>query len=178
MRTPFKLFRENEKNTSFAPVIPITQRYGQHIFINNDGQIYNHLEPLRQNRFLLHFPEYFNIPNTLVKSVNRPRCTFEPSNINGFNIMNPRWDDIKVTFFDTVNPSIQRALYDIIDNQNINNSQMIFKLESLDPLGTVVNEWEINGFISEMNFGDLDYSSDLMTEVSLTITVNSCFLKY
>lgn len=172
MRSNFKLYRKDEKVKSLSPVISMTQRDGRNRYVDTHFHTTDHFELLRQNRFILIFPQELNIPNTLVKSTSRPTCRFE---INA-NDRIASWDDIKVTFYDPIVPSIQQTLHDIIHNEVLRQHRMFFKLQSLDPIGTVVNEWSIFGFISEMNFGQLDYTSDLDTEVSLTIVVNNAVL--
>jgi len=53
------------------------------------------------------------------------------------------------------------------------------QLKLLDPVGTVVELWDIKGaFITDAQFGDLDYGSEDPTEVSLTLRFDNCVLQY
>lgn len=127
-------------------------------------------EPMRQNRFLITFPENFGIPPSyLVRSASRLSCSIN----NG--VM--RWDDMEIKFADPINPSIQHIFFDMIRDHTIVNV-MDIKIQMLDPVGSIVSEWVVNGFISEVNFGEVDYSNDSITEVGITIVVNHAILNY
>ena len=53
------------------------------------------------------------------------------------------------------------------------------QLKMLDPVGTVVELWDMKGcFITAANFNDLDYSADDAVEISLTIRFDNCILQY
>jgi hypothetical protein len=54
------------------------------------------------------------------------------------------------------------------------------QLKLLDPVGTVVELWDIKGcFITDANFGNLDYSDDSgLMDISLTIRFDNCVLQY
>jgi len=49
----------------------------------------------------------------------------------------------------------------------------------LDPVGTVVELWDIKGaFITDANFNDLSYDGSDMTEIALTLRFDNCVLQY
>ena len=49
----------------------------------------------------------------------------------------------------------------------------------LDPVGTVVELWDIKGaFLTNATFGDLDYTTEEPTDISLTIRFDNCVLQY
>jgi hypothetical protein len=53
------------------------------------------------------------------------------------------------------------------------------QLKLLDPVGTVVELWDIKGaFLTAASFGDLDYSASDPTEISLTLRYDNCVLQY
>jgi hypothetical protein len=53
------------------------------------------------------------------------------------------------------------------------------QLKLLDPVGTVVELWDIKGaFLTNATFGDLDYSGEEPTEISLTMRFDNCVLQY
>lgn len=53
------------------------------------------------------------------------------------------------------------------------------QLKMLDPVGTVVELWDIKGaFITEANFGDLTYEGSNLAEISLTLRFDNCVLQY
>ena len=52
-------------------------------------------------------------------------------------------------------------------------------LKLLDPVGTVVEFWDIKGaFLTSIDFGGLDYSADDPTEISLSMRFDNCVLQY
>jgi hypothetical protein len=126
-------------------------------------------EPMRQNRFLVNFPEIFNISPYLVRMTSRPAATFN----NGL----VTWDDIQFTLYDPISPSTSQRIYELIGGQIFYNP-LVIKLEMLDPVGIVVSDWSIWGVINSVNFGDLDYSSDELADVTLNMSVSNVILNY
>ena len=53
------------------------------------------------------------------------------------------------------------------------------QLKLLDPVGTVVELWDIKGaFITEANFGEVTYEDGGPTEISLTLRFDNCVLQF
>ena len=53
------------------------------------------------------------------------------------------------------------------------------QLKMLDPIGTVVELWDIKGaFLTGADFGSLDYGSSEASEISVTIRFDNCVLQY
>ena len=53
------------------------------------------------------------------------------------------------------------------------------QLKMLDPIGTVVELWDIKGAqITSANFADLDYGAEEAVEIQLTIQADNCILQY
>lgn len=53
------------------------------------------------------------------------------------------------------------------------------QLKMLDPVGTVVELWDIKGaFITECNFGELTYEDGGLAEISLTIRFDNAVLQF
>jgi len=53
------------------------------------------------------------------------------------------------------------------------------QLKMLDPIGTVVELWDMKGCILQSaNFGDVDYGSDDITSISLTIQYDNAVLQF
>ena len=53
------------------------------------------------------------------------------------------------------------------------------QLKMLDPIGTVVELWDIKGaFLTNATFGDLDYGANDPSDISLTIRFDNCVLQY
>jgi len=169
MRTPFKLYREDEK--TLAPVINIGTSFrppGVFLVERDINFTPNNFESLKQNRFLMIFPSEFNIPEYFVKNLTRPSCQINNGMI--------RWDDVVVTFHDPISPSLQKRFYQIMTNLTSNNHH--FQIKMLDNTHNVVSEWSFYGSISRLDSGSLSYDSHYSTELKLTIMVNSAELLY
>jgi hypothetical protein len=53
------------------------------------------------------------------------------------------------------------------------------QLKMLDPVGTVVELWDIKGaFCTEVNFGEVTYEDGGPMEISLTIRFDNCVLQF
>ena len=53
------------------------------------------------------------------------------------------------------------------------------QLKLLDPIGTVIELWDIKGaFITEANFGELTYEDAAPAELSLTLRFDNAVLQY
>lgn len=127
-------------------------------------------EPMRRNRFLVTFPESFNISPYFVHQVNRPSMRM---NFNGLH----EWDDIEITLHDPIAPSLSQNIFELM-NSDVIHQPMTFLIQMLDPVGTVVSEWSIWGRVSEINYGMLDYSDDSLSEIKMTISVSNAILNY
>ena len=49
----------------------------------------------------------------------------------------------------------------------------------MDPVGVTVEQWDIKGaYITDADFGGLDYASGEPVEISLTVRPDECILRY
>lgn len=129
----------------------------------------------KNNRFIVEFPEEFNMPAYFVKSINRP--TFYINDNENW------WGHIKIEFYDPIGPSMSQSLYKLISKymQKINNEDHLFEINvmMLDPTNEIVETWNIKvKNIFEMNFGDLDMENNDPTILSMTIEPKSCSLVF
>jgi hypothetical protein len=52
-------------------------------------------------------------------------------------------------------------------------------LELLDPTGVVVEKWLLEGcFLTDLNFGDLDYNRDDLANIACSLRMDRCILIY
>jgi len=128
-------------------------------------------EPKRNNRFLVEFPEQFNIEYWAVQKINKPKYT------DGV------WEDIKIEFIDPIGPSTSQSLFGIVNFLKTNNSndKKLFdvKIKSLDPTGVEVEEWVVEvEKVLTINFGELDYADDKIQQPYLILKPLNCILKY
>ena len=128
-------------------------------------------EPKRNNRFLVEFPEQFNVHQLSIQKINKPKFT------------DGKWENIKVEFIDLIAPSTSQSLFKIVEflKINVNDSKILFniKIKSLDPTGVGVEEWVIDvEKVLTINFGELDYGDDKIQQPYLILKPLNCVLNY
>ena len=97
------------------------------------------------------------------------------------------WQDVNLTLVDPVEPDMAATLSDIIvaggyspptDSQDFTSMSKAKAssalgsviITQLDSDGAMLEEWTLwNAFITEIKYGDLEYGSDDLTELSLTL---------
>ena len=129
------------------------------------------IEPKKVNRFIVDFPEKFEIEPWTVQKIDKP------------NFTENKWENIRVDFIDPIGPSASKGLYKIIkfleENKNSNNKMFDIFIKSLDPTGVVVEEWVVSvQDVLTINFGKLDYGNDDIQKPFLILQPLNCFLNY
>mgnify|MGYP003128617576 CR=1 FL=1 len=148
------------------------------------------VEPKRQFRFLVSNSSDDEAVWYWAKSVTKP--SFEISTTEHLLVNHKfkypstlTWNDITMTIVDTGDKTsgllgvIRDTGYDYPTDfqgtEGISKDQFVeyldeFRIQQLDAEGGVVENWELKGaFIKSLNFGDLDYESDALVTVQLTI---------
>ena len=152
----------------------------------------NKFEPKRNNRFVLAIE---GIDSFLVKTSGRPSWEIGSTEIPFMNsyrrIANARgkWSGISVTLYDPIAPSGAQQVMEWIRTHHESVSgrggyadfyKRDIQIKILDPVGTVVELWDIKGaFLTNVSFGDLSYDDDgTPNEVSLDIEIDNCILQF
>lgn len=150
-------------------------------------------EPLRQNRWLLRFPADLGIQEWWCKTAHRPHIKQEGKAIPFLNtetyvVGRYTWESIQVTLRDPIGPSASQAIMEWVrlHSESVTGRQGYaagykrdVELEMLDPTGVVVSKWILkNAFITDADFGNLDYSSDELSEITITIQMDYAILAY
>ena len=150
-------------------------------------------EPLRKNRWLMRFPADLGIQEWWLKSAKRPSIKQTDVSIDFLNTKTHvlgryEWENIQVIFRDTIGPSTSQALMEWVrlESESATGRQGYaagykrdVELEMLDPTGVVVSKWILkNAFLTDVSFGDLDYSSDDVMEINATIVYDYAILAY
>jgi len=133
-------------------------------------------EPKRNNRFIVILPPEFGIESYFIQKINRPKISFTQNKYE--------WANIELELFDVIGPSTTKAIYKIIDfcqeHKNLNvkeNFLFSLSIQSLDPVGCVVEEWVIDiKEILNIDFGDCDYSNDDVQKIKILIKPYNCEL--
>lgn len=158
--------------------------------LDTNDILFSEFEPKVKNRFIMYVD---GIPSFMVKSVTSPSFTDEEivlDHINSYRKVRGkrRWNNMTLSLYDPVTPSGAQAVmewarlsYESVTGR-AGYSDMYKKrvtLNILGPVGDIVGEWVIMGaFITEANFGDYDWSSPDVVEISLTLGMDYCVLNY
>ena len=150
----------------------------------------NKFEPKREYRWILACE---GIDAFLVKTTKRPSFSITPSKIqfiNSYRNIAGKLDmgDFSLTLHDPIAPSGAQQVMEWIRTHYESVSgragyadfyKRDLQLKMLDPIGTVVELWDIKGaIISNASFGSLSYTGDDIMKISLTLEVDNCILQF
>jgi len=150
----------------------------------------NKFEPKRKNRWVFAIE---GIDAFILKTAARPSFTINEQEINFINAKRyvagkMAFDTMSVTLHDPIAPSGAQQVMEWIRTHYESVSgragyadfyKRDCQLKMLDPVGTVVELWDIKGaFLTNANFGDLSYDGEEPADISLTIRFDNCVLQY
>lgn len=150
----------------------------------------NKFEPKRKNRWVLMIE---GIDAFIIKTTARPQVTTEAVEVPFINSRRylaglTKFGTMAVTLHDPIAPSgAQQVMewirlhYESVSGRSgyADFYKRDIQLKLLDPVGTVVELWDIKGaLITEANFGELDYSAGDLQEISLTIQADNYVLQF
>jgi hypothetical protein len=151
----------------------------------------NKFEPKRKFRWVLMLE---GIDAFLVKSTNRPSFTIAEETLNFINSKRYiagrlTFSTISMVLHDPIAPSGAQQVMEWIRTHAESVSgragyadfyKRDLQLKLLDPIGTVVELWDMKGcFLTSADYGSLDYSDDSANmDINLTIRFDNCVLQY
>ena len=150
-------------------------------------------EPLRKNRFLIRFPSDLGVQEWWVESASRPTITQGETEIQFLNtsswvVGRYTWDTINITLRDPIGPSASQAVMEWVrlHSESVTGRQGYaagykrdVELEMLDPTGVTVQKWILkNAWISDCDFGSLQYSDDSLADITATLVIDYAILCY
>ena len=155
-----------------------------------DKMFYTNFEPKMKNRYVM---EIDNIPSYLVKAMNRPTVQFETISLDHINVKRKLqgkadWQDLTITLYDPIVPSAAQKVMDWIrlGHESITGRRgyadfykkdITFYL--LGPVGDKIEQWTLKGaFIQQANFGELDFSSNEVATIELTLSYDYAILEF
>jgi len=150
----------------------------------------NKFEPKRKFRWVFSIE---GIDAFLIKTAARPNVTISEQEIQFINSRRylagkANFDAITVVMYDPIAPSGAQQVMEWVRTHYESVSgragyadfyKRDCQLKMLDPVGTVVELWDLKGcFLTNAQFGELDYGTEDPTEISLTIRFDNCVLQY
>ena len=150
----------------------------------------NKFEPKRSYRWILAIE---GIDSFLVSQTKRPSFSIGEKKldfINSYRYVAGKLDmgNMTVTLHDPIAPSGAQQVMEWIRTHYESVSgragyadfyKRDIQLKMLDPVGTVVELWDIKGAqITQADFGSLDYAQDNLMTVSLTLRFDNCVLQF
>lgn len=151
----------------------------------------NKFEPKRKFRWVFAIE---GIDSFLIKTAARPQMTTEEIALPFINSTRylagrTQFGEMSLTLYDAIAPSGAQQVMEWVRTHFESVSgragyadfyKRDIQLKMLDPVGTVVELWDIKGaFIKTANFGDgLDYNTNDAVEISLSLRYDNCVLQY
>jgi len=130
----------------------------------------NQFEPKTASRYIVKFPERFNISEYVIKEVSNIQCIIGQHG-------EIEWQDIRFDLYDPICPSTSQAMHYLLDH-NDNNKPMKVVIDILDPIGEIIEKKEIIGYIQMIDFGALNYSINEPRIISIYLNVESVKLDF
>lgn len=120
-------------------------------------------EPKVSNRYIVKFPERFNIPDYLVSDFQRPSITY----VNGYKHLT----NFEIKFYDVVFISVLKTLTDKF------GEVFDINLIMLDPIGEVIETITYKDCaIISIDPSLLSYQNDSKSSISVTINSKNMFV--
>ena len=150
----------------------------------------NKFEPKRKNRWVFAIE---GIDAFILKTASRPSFSIGEQEINFINAKRyvagkMTFDQMNVTLHDPIAPSGAQQVMEWIRTHFESVSgragyadfyKRDCQLKMLDPVGTVVELWDIKGaFLTNVSYNDLSYDDDAPQEISMTLRFDNCVLQY
>lgn len=150
-------------------------------------------EPMRKNRWIMRFPSDLGISEWMLSSASRPKLTQNVTEIQFLNtstyvLGRYTWDTIQITFRDPISPSASQAVMEWVrlGSESVTGRQGYaagykrdVELEMLDPTGVCISKWILkNSFLSNVDFGSLQYSDDALADITATLVMDYAVLAY
>jgi len=151
-------------------------------------------ELLRQNRFILTFPDSLGIASWYVSTAERPKVNLNKVEIPFLNTSTwvagrYVWQPMNIVFRDPIGPSASQALMEWfrLHAESVTGRMGYFagyardiELSMLDPTGVTVSKWILKNCMicDSMNFGSLNYSTDALADITVSIQPQYCILAY
>ena len=158
--------------------------------LNPNEMFFQNWEPKVSNHFLMSIE---GVPSFIIKAVGRPNISFGDIVIDHINVKRKlkgkaEWADITLTLYDPIVPSGAQAVVEWIrlSHESVTGRdgyadfyKKDVTIDVLGPLGDKVEQWVLKGsFISSANFGTLDWATDGIVNIEVTLKYDYAILNY
>jgi hypothetical protein len=138
-------------------------------------------EPKKQHQFVMQID---GIPTYLIKASAKPslsngEITLDHINVQRYVKGKTVWNSISVTLYDAIVPSAAQAVMEWVRSHHESLTgrdgyssfyKKDIQLMQFSPLGEVIEQWKLKGaFITESNFGSLDWSTEDVVNIEMTL---------
>ena len=129
----------------------------------------------------------------MIKAGNRPQINFEKVTLDHINVKRQlkgkgEWQDLTITLYDPIVPSGAQAVMEWVrlSHESITGRdgyadfyKKDIDIYMLGPVGDKIEQWKLKGaFITQANFGELDFASNDAATIELTLTYDYAVLEY
>ena len=147
-------------------------------------------EPKKQHQFIMSIGD---IPAYLIKASAKPSMTNGEIALDHINTQRyvkgkSVWNSIAVTLYDAIVPSGAQSVMEWVRLHHESATgrdgystfyKKLVTLHQLSPLGEVVEEWKLNGtYILDSNFGSLDWSTEDVVTIEMTLRYDWALLNF
>lgn len=147
-------------------------------------------EPKKSHQFIMYLGD---IPAYLIKASAKPSFTNGEIALDHINVKRyvkgkTQWNTIAVTLYDAIVPSGAQAVMDWARLHHESTTgrdgystyyKKEIKLRQLSPLGEIIEEWVLKGtYIADSNFGSLDWATEDVVQIEMTLRYDWAFLNF
>ena len=147
-------------------------------------------QPKQQHRFILYIE---GIPAYVIKSAARPavqttKVTLDHINLKRHVAGKYEWQDIDIVLYDPIVPSAAQACMEWLRlaHESVTGRdgytdfyKKDVTINVLGPVGDKVEEWTLKGaFPTSLDFGDLDWGTDDVADITITLSFDYAILQF
>lgn len=158
--------------------------------ISEHESFFTSFEPRLKNRFIVYVD---GLPSYIVRKISNPTLKQDSKEIPHINVSSyvkgkSTWGPMSMTLYDPISPSGAQAMMEWVrlhhESVTGRDGYMAFYkkdivVNGLGPVGDKISEWVLKGcLITEVNFGENDWSSDDLLDVTINFQPDFCLLNY
>jgi len=147
-------------------------------------------QPKQQHRFIMYIE---GIPAYEIKTSQRPKLSITPITLDHINTKRyvagkSEWQEISITLYDPIVPSAAQSVMEWVrlHHESVTGRdgyadfyKKDITLNMLGPVGDKIEEWTLKGaFITNADFGDVDWSSDETLNINLNLRFDYAILQF